>query len=334
MTGLQFCDAKDDVPSEELPHLLLIHPPSSFTRFPPEFCAKFPVLKAWESPLPLDQFLSTHAGSIQALLVRGYLKVNADILEQLPALKLVLTISVGVNHIDMAECRRRGISVANVGSAYSEDVADIAVGLYIDVLRKRSAADRYVRQGFWSSKGNYPLGSKLGGKRVGIIGLGSIGSEVAKRLEAFGCIISYNSRREKPSLSYPFYPNISELAANSDALIICCALTDQTHHMINKEVLALLGREGVIVNVGRGAIIDEKELVKCLVSGEIRGAGFDVFENEPQVPEELFALDNVVLSPHKAVSTLESSQSMKEVMTANLEAFFSNKPLVSPVMEE
>ncbi|XP_004306883.1 PREDICTED: glyoxylate/hydroxypyruvate reductase HPR3-like [Fragaria vesca subsp. vesca] len=334
MTGLQFCDAKDDVPSEELPHLLLIHPPSSFTRFPPELCAKFPVLKAWESPLPLDQFLSTHAGSIQALLVRGYLKVNADILEQLPALKLVLTISVGVNHIDMAECRRRGISVANVGNAYSEDVADIAVGLYIDVLRKLSAADRYVRQGFWSSKGNYPLGSKLGGKRVGIIGLGSIGSEVAKRLEAFGCIISYNSRREKPSLSYPFYPNVSELAANSDALIICCALTDQTHHMINKEVLALLGREGVIVNVGRGAIIDEKELVKCLVSGEIRGAGFDVFENEPQVPEELFALDNVVLSPHKAVSTLESSQSMNEMMTANLEAFFSNKPLVSPVMEE
>ncbi|KAL6124337.1 hypothetical protein ACLB2K_076850 [Fragaria x ananassa] len=360
MTGLQFCDAKDDVPSEELPHLLLIHPPSSFTRFPPELCAKFPVLKAWESPLPLDQFLSTHAGSIQALLVRGYLMVNADILEQLPALKLVLTISVGVNHIDMAECRWRGISVANVGNAYSEDVADIAVGLYIDVLRKLSAADRIAQPANSALYAMFILGNMiefiskgtefvsegdchefvlgeikmLGGKRVGIIGLGSIGSEVAKRLEAFGCIISYNSRREKPSLSYPFYPNVSELAANSDALIICCALTDQTHHMINKEVLALLGREGVIVNVGRGAIIDEKELVKCLVSGEIRGAGFDVFENEPQVPEELFALDNVVLSPHKAVSTLESSQSMNEMMTANLETFFSNKPLVSPVMEE
>ncbi|XP_050386103.1 glyoxylate/hydroxypyruvate reductase HPR3 [Argentina anserina] len=334
MAGPQFSDAKNDVLSEELPHLLLIHPPSIFSRLPPEFCGKFPVLKAWESPLPLEQFLSTHARSIQALLVRGYLMVNADILEQLPALKLVMTFSVGVNHIDMAECRRRGISVTNAGSAYSEDVADIAVGLYIDVLRKLSAADRYVRQGLWSSKGQYPLGSKLAGKRVGIIGLGSIGSEVAKRLEAFGCIISYNSRREKTSSTYTFYSNVSELAANSDALIICCALTDQTHHMINKEVLASLGREGVIVNVARGAIIDEKELVKCLVSRKIRGAGFDVFENEPQVPEELFALDNVVLSPHTAIFTPESSESMKEVVMANLEAFFLNKPLVSPVVDE
>ncbi|KAM5555000.1 glyoxylate/hydroxypyruvate reductase HPR3-like [Rosa sericea] len=335
MARLQFRDAsEDDVPSEELPHLLLIHPPSSFTRLPSEICEKCRVLKAWESPLPLDQFLSTHARSIQALLIRGFLMINRDILQQLPALKLIITISVGVNHIDMAECRRRGISVTNAGSAYSEDVADIAVGLYIDVLRKLSAADRYVRQGLWSSKGDYPLGSKLGGKRVGIVGLGSIGSEVAKRLEAFGCIISYNSRREKPTSSYPFYSIISELAANSDALIICCALTEQTHHMINKEVLASLGREGVIVNVGRGAIIDEKELVKCLVSGEIRGAGFDVFENEPQVPEELFTLDNVVLSPHTAIFTPESLQSVKEVLIANVEAFFLNKPLVTPVMDE
>lgn len=333
MARLQIRDADDEVPSEDLPHLLLVHPPVPFTRFPSEFCEKFRVLKSWESPLPLDQFLLTHARSIQALLVREFLLVNAGLLQQLPALKLVMTMSVGVNHIDMIECRRRGISVTNVGSAYSEDVADIAVGLFIDVLRKISAADRYVRQGLWSSEGNYPLGSKLGGKRVGIVGLGSIGSEVAKRLEAFGCIISYNSRRKKPSLSYPFYSKVSELAANSDALIITCALTDQTHHMINKEVLSFLGREGVIVNVGRGAIIDEKELVKCLVNREIRGAGFDVFENEPQVPKELFALDNVVLSPHTSIFTPESSQNMKEVLVANLEAFFSNKPLVTPVMD-
>lgn len=134
-------------------------------------------------------------------------------------------------------------------------------------------------------------------------------------------------------MSYPFYSKVTELAANSDALIISCALTDQTHHMINKEVLSFLGREGVIVNVGRGPIIDEKELVKCLVNREIRGAGFDVFENEPQVPKELFALDNVVLSPHTSIFTPESSQSMKEVLVANLEAFFSNKPLVTPVMD-
>ena len=135
-------------------------------------------------------------------------------------------------------------------------------------------------------------------------------------------------------MSYPFYSNVCELAANNDALIICCALTDQTRHMINKEVLSALGKYGVVVNIGRGAIIDEKEMVKCLVNGEIRGAGLDVFENEPHIPKELVEMDNVVLSPHKGVYTLESLKRGSELMIANLEAFFSNKPLVTPAMDD
>ena len=174
----------------------------------------------------------------------------------------------------------------------------------------------------------------MGGKRVGIVGLGSIGLEVAKRLEAFGCIISYNSRREKANVSYRFYSNVCELGANSDALVICCALNDETHHMINKEVMKALGKEGVIVNIGRGAVIDEKELVQCLVEGEIGGAGLDVFENEPDLPKELFTLDNVVLSPHSAVYTSESFSDLFDLVMGNLEAFFSNKPLLSPLLDE
>ena len=206
------------------------------------------------------------------------------------------------------------------------------------------------------------------GKRVGIVGLGSIGLEVAKRLEAFGCIILYNSRKEKPFVSYPFYSNVVELAANNDALVICCELNDQTCHMINKEVMLALGKKWVLINVRRGAIVDEKVMVWCLVQGEIAGAGLDVFENEPDVPKELFAMDNVVLSPHQAsltsesskalcellVSNLEaffslnnvvlsphqasltseSSKALCELLVANLEAFFSNKPLISPVMND
>lgn len=174
----------------------------------------------------------------------------------------------------------------------------------------------------------------MAGKRVGIVGLGSIGLRVAKRLEAFGCLVSYNSRTKKPSVSYPFYANVYELAANSDIFIICCALTEQTHHMIDKSVLLALGKDGILINVGRGAIIDEKELVQSLVRGEIRGAGFDVFENEPNVPEELLSLDNVILSPHVAVFTEESFQDLAELMIANLEAFFSNEPLITPVIDE
>ena len=174
----------------------------------------------------------------------------------------------------------------------------------------------------------------MGSKRVGIVGLGSIGQEVAKRLQAFGCRILYNSRNKKPFVSYPYYSNVLELAADSDVLIICCGLTEQTRHMINKDVMLALGKEGVIINVGRGPIIDEKDLVQCLVQRELGGAGLDVFENEPHVPNELLTMDNVVLSPHRAVRTPETLAAMCELVKGNLEAFFSNKPLLSPVMNK
>ncbi|XP_061996026.1 glyoxylate/hydroxypyruvate reductase HPR3-like [Rosa rugosa] len=317
----------------ELPTVLILRQSGFIGLMEPKLSQKFNLLKSWDSPLPQDQFLTTHARSVQALIssVNGP-PITAQILHLLPSLKLIATTSAGIDHVDLAECRRCGVAVANAGKAFAEDAADSAVGLFIDVMRKISASNRYVRDGLWATRGDYPLGSKIGGKKVGIVGLGNIGFEVAKRLEAFGCSVSYNSRSERPYLSYRFYSNVCELAADSDALIICCALTEQTHHMINKEVLSALGREGVVVNVGRGAIIDEKEMVQCLVRGEIRGAGLDVFENEPDVPKELFALDNVVLSPHQAVLTHEAFVGLGELVTGNLEAFFSNKPLLSPAV--
>ncbi|XVF51594.1 hypothetical protein PTKIN_Ptkin04bG0196700 [Pterospermum kingtungense] len=172
---------------------------------------------------------------------------------------------------------------------------------------------------------------QLGGKRVGIVGLGSIGTEIAKRLESFGCAISYNSRKKKPYVHFPWHKNVYDLAINSDILVVCCALTEETHHMINKDVMTALGKEGVIINVGRGALIDEKELVQLLVIGELGGAGLDVFENEPDVPEELFGLNNVVLSPHCAVATPECFDALEELITANLKAYFSSNPLQSLV---
>ncbi|KAF8036175.1 hypothetical protein BT93_C2010 [Corymbia citriodora subsp. variegata] len=318
------------------PCVLLLRHPLEFSlvnRSLPEDDFRF--LKPWESPLPLDDFLSSaDARPAEAILTNGRASVTADMLQRLPDVRLVATASAGLNHIDLAECRRRGIAVVTAGDVYSEDVADLAVGLLIDVLRKVSAGDRYVRRGLWSSEGEFALGSKLGSKRVGIVGLGKIGLEVAKRLEVFGCAISYNSRKKKPHISYPFYSNVCELATNCDALVICCGLNEQTHHMITREVLLALGKEGVIVNIGRGSIIDEKEMVQLLVQGELGGAGLDVFENEPNVPEELLALDNVVLSPHSAVFTPESFSDLCDLIIGNLEAFFSNKPLLSPASDE
>lgn len=163
------------------------------------------------------------------------------------------------------------------------------------------------------------------------MGPGNIGSKVAKRLAAFGCNISYTSRSVKPSLPYEFYPTPYELASHSDILVICCPLTEDTRHMINGEVMAVLGKKGVIVNIGRGAVIDEKVMVEHLVARAIAGAALDVFENEPRVPTELFGLDNVVLSPHRGAFTKEAFSDAFEIVTMNIEAFFSNKPLISLV---
>ncbi|CAN1833721.1 Glyoxylate/hydroxypyruvate reductase HPR3 [Linum perenne] len=283
-------------------------------------------------PLSSDVSPSILRSATAVLCVGPPPPVTPDFLDRFPSLGIVVCSSVGVDHVDLAECRRRGVVVTNAGSAFAEDVADYAVALLIDVLRKVSAADRYVRAGSWPVKGEYRLGSKqLGGKRVGILGLGRIGSLIATRLAAFGCRISYCSKNEKTSLRFQFYATALELAANSDVLIACCSLTDETFHVINGEVMTALGKRGVIVNVGRGALIDEKELVQFLVRGDLGGAGLDVFEDEPNVDEKLFALDNVVLSPHAAVITPESIGASQDLVIRNLKAFFSKQPLISQV---
>ncbi|XP_022853473.1 glyoxylate/hydroxypyruvate reductase HPR3-like isoform X2 [Olea europaea var. sylvestris] len=315
----------------KLPQLLVLGPPSVFNVYEREFSTKFHILKPYESPLPTEIYMQTHGQPVRAILCSGKSQVTAQLLRLLPSLQLVMAPGTGVNHIDLPECRRLGISVTNTGDVFSQDTADYAVGLLIDVLRKISAGDRHVRRGAWPVHGDYSIGVKLGGKQVGIVGLGNIGSKVARRLEAFGCIISYNSRTKKSSVPYSFYPNVCELALNSNILFICCSLTEQTRHLINKDVMTALGKDGIIVNVGRGPIIDESELVKFLVEGEIAGAGLDVFENEPTVPKELFGLDNVVITPHRAAFTQQAFFEAFNVLVANLEAFFSNKPLITPV---
>ncbi|XP_024994435.1 glyoxylate/hydroxypyruvate reductase HPR3 [Cynara cardunculus var. scolymus] len=280
---------------------------------------------------PSDPSFLIHGPSARAVIVLGPSPLKSEHLDQYPSVEIVVGTSAGVDHIDLAECRRRNIHVTGAGDAFSEDVADYAIALLLDVLRRVSAADRYVRSGLWPVIGDYPLGNKLGGKRVGIVGFGSIGTMVGKRLEPFGCSIAYTSRNKKSQIPYPFYSTVLELATASDALILCCSLSDKTHHIVNREVLMALGKRGILVNIGRGAIVDEKELVKVLGGGELGGAGLDVYENEPEIPKELFTMDNVVLSPHRAVLTPESFGALKDVVIGNLKAFFSNKPLLSQV---
>ncbi|CAN1236667.1 Glyoxylate/hydroxypyruvate reductase HPR3 [Linum grandiflorum] len=324
-------------PEPDLPHVLVLKKPPYFSVTADHHITstKFRYLNAFDSTLPLHEFLAAHARTpVRAMLASSRATVDAAVLDLLPELRVIVTTSAGVNHVDLTECRRRGIKIANAGDTYSNEGADCAVGLLIDVLRKISAGNRYVKGGLWSPIGDYPLGSKVSGKRIGIVGLGKIGYQVAKRLEAFDCIISYNSRNPKPNVPYKYYKDINEMAVQSDVLILCCGLTALTRHMVNAQVMDALGKDGVIINVARGAVIDEAELVRRLVGGEIAGAGLDVFENEPDVPEELKLLDNVVLSPHCGIASVEAMVDLSRLVVGNLEAFFAGQPLLSEYLDD
>ncbi|TKW02885.1 hypothetical protein SEVIR_7G033300v4 [Setaria viridis] len=327
--------ASGEEPAPLLPALLL------FRRLDADFAAalrqRFRVLDFFASGEPLPAFLAGAAAlpdppRAAVVMGGGAVRVDAALLDAVPSLGFVFSTGAGVDHIDLCECARRSVAVANSGTVYSADVADHAVGMLIDVLRRVSAAERFVRSGLWPAQGDFPLGTKLGGKRVGIIGLGNIGSLIAKRLEAFGCIIHYNSRRSRDSVPYKYFFNVHDLASESDVLVVACALNKDTRHIVNKDVLEALGKDGIIINIGRGANIDEAELVRALKEGRIAGAGLDVFENEPKVPAELFSMDNVVMTSHVAVFTSESRSDLCDTTIGNLEAFFSGKPLLTQVL--
>ncbi|CAO2041733.1 unnamed protein product [Urochloa humidicola] len=317
------------------PGLLLLR--RSDATFSAALCARFRVHDFYASGAPpLPAFLAAAAAEPDppraALVVAGgAILVDAAFLDAVPSLRCVVTTGAGVDHVDLAGCARRGVAVAGAGKVFSVDVADHAIGLLIAVLRRVSAANRYVRAGLWPDQGDYPLTSKLSGKRVGIIGLGSIGSLIAKRLDAFGCVVSYHSRAPKASVPYRYFPDAAALAAASDALVVACALNVPTRRIVGRRVLDALGPGGVVVNVARGGNVDEQELVGALLEGRIAGAGLDVFEDEPHVPPELRAMDNVVLTPHDAAFTEESAADLRELMIGNLEAFFAGKPLLTPV---
>ncbi|WVZ16884.1 hypothetical protein V8G54_009866 [Vigna mungo] len=313
--------------NKELQPLLVFGPPTIFPVFEAENSDKYRFLKAFSSQVPLHQFLTEQKvdpSSIQAILCNPAQKVSADAIRLLPSLRIIVTPSAGTDHIDLVECSRHSIQVASTAGDHAGDIADMAVGLLLDVVCKISSADRHVRKRGPSMPFNLSFGFKLKGKRVGIIGLGKIGTAVAKRLEAFGCRMMYNSKNEKPFVSYPFYSNVVELAGDSDVLVLCCALNEETRHIVNREVMLALGKDGFIVNVGRGALIDEKELVQCLMKGEIGGAGLDVFENEPIVPTDLFSLDNVVLSPHNSSFTSDRFHESCKLAAETLQVFFSS----------
>lgn len=296
-----------------------------------ELSKRFNLFKFWNFPQK-DLFIKENALSIRAVVGNATAGADSQLIDSLPSLEIVSSFSVGLDKIDLGKCKEKGIRVTNTPDVLTEDVADLAIGLILTTLRGICACDRYVRAGLWKAKGDFKLTTKFTGKTVGIIGLGRIGMAIAKRAEAFSCPITYYSRTEKPDLKYKYYPSVVQLASNCDILIVACPLTAETRHIVNREVIDALGPKGLLINIGRGPHVDEAELVSALVEGRLGGAGLDVYENEPEVPEKLFGLDNVVLLPHVGSGTVETRNAMADLVVRNLEAHFSKKPLLTPVV--
>ncbi len=272
------------------------------------------------------------APRIRAIAASGESKVSAALIAQLPALEIISVMGVGYDGIDVAAAKARGAVVTHTPGVLNDDVADLAIALMLAWSRQIALADRFVRAGGWAA-GPLPLGRKLSGARLGIVGMGRIGQAIAQRAAAFGMPIAYTARSAKPALPHRYFPNVAALAAQSDYLVVITPGGAGTLKLIDAAVLKALGPQGCVVNVARGSVVDEAALIEALRSGTIAGAALDVFEDEPNVPQALREMDTVVLTPHIGSATAQTRRAMADLAFANLAARFEGRPLPSPVPE-
>ena len=280
--------------------------------------------------------LAVIAPRIRGIFASGESKVPAELIAQLPALEVISVMGVGYDGIDVAAAKARGVVVIHTPDVLNDDVADLAIALMLNAARQLPAADRFVRAGQWP-QGPMPLARKLSGARIGIVGMGRIGQAIAQRAAGFNMLIAYTARNARPALPFAYWPTAEALAEVSDFLVVITPGGAATRKLIDAKVLAALGRsspaKGILVNVARGSVVDEAALIEALEQGVIAGAGLDVFENEPHVPERLRALPQVVLSPHIGSATGQTRQAMADLAFDNLQAQFSGRPLPTPVPE-
>lgn len=258
---------------------------------------------------------------------------NEALMESLPALRAICSLGVGVDTIDLAAAARRGIIVSNTPDVLNDCVADLAVGMVIDVARGISRADRHVRRGDWVRQGPGPLGRQVSHSRLGLIGMGRIARTIAQRLSGFSMEIRYHARSRKDDVALGYESSLVELARWADFLVVACAGGAATRHLVNAQVLEALGAQGFLINVARGSVVDESALQQALLHQTIAGAALDVFDDEPNVPEQLFALDNAVLLPHIGSATAQTRKAMGELLLGNIERYLSTGTLLTPCTE-
>jgi hydroxypyruvate reductase len=275
----------------------------------------------------------TAAPRIRGIAGSGESKVGPALMDRLPALEIISVMGVGYDGIDVAAAKQRGVVVTHTPNVLNDEVADLAIALMLCIARRIPQADRYVRAGHWATKGPMPLARRMSGARLGLVGMGRIAQAIADRALAFGMSIAYTARNPRPQLPYTYAPSARELAAQVDFLVVITPGGAGTRKLIDAEVLKALGPNGYVVNVARGSVIDQTALIEALNDGVIAGAALDVFEDEPNVPEALRLMDNVVLVPHIGSATTQTRHAMAALAFANLRAHFDGQSLPSPVPE-
>ncbi|MDP1672131.1 MAG: 2-hydroxyacid dehydrogenase [Burkholderiales bacterium] len=291
---------------------------------------EFNLVKLWEQPDRAAALKAT-APKVRALAHTGHSKVDAALMDALPKLEIIANFGVGVDQIDLDAAKARGIVVTNTANALNDCVADCAIALVLNTLRKFPQADKYVRAGRWKSDGTYPFTTSLGGKTLGILGLGRIGEEIANRAKAFKMEIRYHNRNRK-DVPWAYDPDPVTLAKNSDVLVAITPGGPETDKLVNAAVLDALGPQGYVVNVARGSVVDQPVLLKYLQEGKIAGAGLDVYYDEPNVDPAFFGLDNVVLLPHMASATNETRTAMGLLQIENIQLKLDGKAVKTPVV--
>lgn len=275
-----------------------------------------------------ETFLKEHGGEFPA--IAGF-AVSKELIEALPNLRLIANFGVGYDGVDIRAAKDRSIAVTNTPDVLNEAMAEITLGLMVSLARRLPQADRYVREGRWP-EGPFPLQNQLTGKTVGIVGLGRIGKQIAELCQAFKMRVVYFGRNKQADIPYVYYDNLVDMAGDADWLVVVTPGGAATKNLVSKEVLQALGPKAYLVNVARGSVVEEKALIDLLQNGGLAGAALDVFANEPDVPQELLALENVVLSPHQGSATHQTRFAMGALVVANLEAFFAGEPLLTQVV--
>ena len=281
-----------------------------------------------------DAFLSGLAPRVRAIASSGPpAKIDGALMAKLPRLEIVSSFGVGYDHVDAKWAGQHGITVTNTPDVLNEEVADTALGLLLCTIREFPQAERYVRAGKWL-QAHYPLSkATLRDRTVGMVGMGRIGKAIARRLEAFGVPVVYHCRNPLSGVSYRYYPKLVEMAREVDVLMVIIPGGLETKNLINAEVLEALGPNGILINMARGSVVDEKALIDALKAKKILTAGLDVFVNEPEVPKELLEMDHIVLFPHLGSASVQTRRAMEQLVVDNLLAWNAGRPPLTPVPE-